>query len=172
MLLLEVEAPRTRRGAAALLPSFFLGTLRPTKLAWVRSGMTTAFVATEQLRSAVGFEQCVPAEQDVIALKDASQALTESLWMDESGPSPPEEEMLEAQPLHRVLGEDDFLMDYQSNNELLAAASSQLAGQQRLDAAASWAPGTPVPAPEPPQARRHQQHLRVRSPWRRWARST
>ena len=63
-----------------------------------------------------------------------------------------EEEMLEAQPLHQVLGEDDFLMNYQADNELLAAASSQLAGQQRLDAAASWAPGTPVPAPEPPQA--------------------
>ena len=124
----------------------------PTKLAWVRSGTTTALVATEQLRSAVGFEQWVPTEQDVNVLKDASKALTESLWTDESGPAPAEEEMLEAQPLHRVLGEDDFLMDYQSNSELLAAASSQPAGQLRLDAAASWSPGTPVPSPEPPRA--------------------
>ena len=54
MLLLEVEAPRTEEeGRLGLQPSFFLG-------AWVRSGMTTALVATEQLRSAVGFEQ----EQD------------------------------------------------------------------------------------------------------------
>ena len=114
----------------------------PTKLAWVRSGATTALVATEQLRSAVG----------VTALKDASKALSESLWTDESGPPPPEEEMPEAQPLHEVLGDDDFLMDSQSNSELLAATSSQQAGQQRLDAAASWAPGTPIPTPEPPQA--------------------
>ena len=124
----------------------------PTKLAWVRSGTTTALVATEQLRSAVGFEQWVPTEQDVTALKDASKALSESLWTDESGPPPAEEEMLEAQPLHRVLGDEDFLMDYQSNSELLAATSSQQARQQRLDAAASWAPGTPIPMPEPPQA--------------------
>ena len=124
----------------------------PTKLAWVRSGTTTALVATEQLRSAVGFKQWVFTEQDVTALKDASKALSESLWADKTGPPPPEEDMLEAQPLHRVLGEDDFLMNYQADNELLAAASSQVAGQQRLEAAASWAPGTPVPAPQPPQA--------------------
>ena len=117
----------------------------PGKLAWIRSGTTAALVAVEQLRAAAGFEKWVPSEADVAALKDASKFLTETLWADETGPAPPEQEVLEAQPLHQLLQEDDFLTVDQSNAELLAAASSQRSGQELLAAASSWAPGTPQP---------------------------
>ena len=116
MLLLEVEAPRTEEegwlGYGLISIQAGLGEVRGNRGI---GGNRTASIG-------VGFEQWVPTEQDVAALKDASKALTESLWTDESGPPPPEEEAVEAQPLHRVLGEDDFLMDYQADNELIAAA--------------------------------------------------
>ena len=65
----------------------------PGKLAWVRSGTTTAMVAVEQLRSATGFEAWLPSEPDVAALKDASRRLTETMWADESGPPPPSQHL-------------------------------------------------------------------------------
>ena len=60
----------------------------PGKMAWVRSGTTTALVAVEQLRAATGFEAWLPTEPDVAALKDASQTLDKALWTDETGPAP------------------------------------------------------------------------------------
>ncbi|CAE7750496.1 RE2 [Symbiodinium sp. CCMP2592] len=65
----------------------------PGKLAWVRSGTTTAMVAVEQLRAATGFEAWLPTEPDVAALKDAARKLDETLWADETGPPPPRQHL-------------------------------------------------------------------------------
>ena len=68
----------------------------PTKLAWLRTGNATTLVTTEQLRAAVGFEECPPSEQDIRLLKDASQSFTKQMLTDgrledETGQGPPEE---------------------------------------------------------------------------------
>ncbi|CAE7350990.1 GIP [Symbiodinium sp. KB8] len=65
----------------------------PGKLAWVRSGTSTAMVAIEQLRVATGFEAWVPTEEEVTMLKDAAKSLDQTLWSDDSGPPPPERQL-------------------------------------------------------------------------------
>ena len=63
------------------------------KQAWLRSGTTTILVAAEQLRAAVSFERWQPSEDDIKMLKDGNQSLKDSLWEDQSGPGPPQEEV-------------------------------------------------------------------------------
>ena len=68
----------------------------PTKLAWVQHGNTTILVTNEQLRAATGFEEWVPSEEDIRALKQGAQNFTDYILADgnledEAGPPPPEE---------------------------------------------------------------------------------
>ncbi|CAE7223119.1 LZTR1 [Symbiodinium necroappetens] len=91
----------------------------PTKMAWVRSGTTTALVAVEQLRAATGFEAWLPTEPDVAALKDASQKLDQSLWADESGPPPSARDQLNPEA---DFEQDVPMMD--RDRELTAALAS------------------------------------------------
>ncbi|CAE7534105.1 UCK2 [Symbiodinium necroappetens] len=77
----------------------------PGKLAWVRSGTSTALVAIEQLRAATGFEAWVPTEEEVQMLKDAAKSLDQSIWTDETGPPPPK----------RQLDEDEVDFDTESS---------------------------------------------------------
>ena len=56
------------------------------KQAWLRTGGSTTLVTAEQLRSAFGFEQWSPSEEDVRALKDASTRF--DALLDDRGPAP------------------------------------------------------------------------------------
>ena len=98
----------------------------PGKMAWVRSGTTTALVAVEQLRAATGFEAWLPTEPDVAALKDASQKLDQTLWADESGPPP---------PLQHRADEDDYHPDIPMGT-----------AEQEITAAMASAPSAPTAA--------------------------
>ncbi|CAE7938955.1 GIP [Symbiodinium necroappetens] len=99
----------------------------PGKLAWVRSGTSTAMVAIEQLRVATGFEAWVPTEEEVQMLKDAAKNLDSSVWADETGPPPPK----------RQLDEDEVDLD----TELFDGATPELA------AATAAIPQTPPTGP-------------------------
>ena len=102
----------------------------PGKLAWVRSGTSTALVAVEQLRIATGFEAWTPTEEEVIMLKDAAKTLDQSLWSDEVGPAPSK----------RELEQDDVGFD----TELLDGATPE------ITAAAAAPPLLPLPEPSAP----------------------
>ena len=98
------------------------------KMAWVRSGTTTALVAVEQLRAATGFEAWLPTEPDVAALKDASQTLDQALWTDETGPAPDQRQQAddaEMPDLDALAGKDlDMAAALTSASSLPAAAAS------------------------------------------------
>ena len=109
----------------------------PGKMAWVRSGTTTALVATEQLRAATGFEAWLPTEPDVAALKDASRTLDQAIWSDESGPPPPNK--------HYYDEDDAFnldVMDETGPAELTAALAS---APSSVPLAAPSTPAPPAP---------------------------
>ncbi|CAE7884771.1 RE2, partial [Symbiodinium necroappetens] len=103
----------------------------PGKLAWVRSGTSTAMVAIEQLRVATGFEAWVPTEEEVTMLKDAAKSLDQTLWSDDTGPPPPE----------RQLQDEPVDVDL----ELLDSTTPELV------AANVAAPPTPPPGPQQEQ---------------------
>ncbi|CAE7840841.1 RE2 [Symbiodinium necroappetens] len=100
----------------------------PGKMAWVRSGTTTALVAVEQLRAATGFEAWLPTEPDVAALKDASQTLDQALWTDETGPAPDQRQQAddaEMPDLDALAGKDmEMAAALTSASSLPAAAAS------------------------------------------------
>ena len=68
----------------------------PGHQAWVRLGSTTVLTTAEQMRTAFGFEQWTPNEEDIAALKDATNHFQESLIEDQRGPPPKETDELPA----------------------------------------------------------------------------
>ena len=92
-----------KRGAWSTARFLAWGPECPGKQAWLRSGNTTILVATEQLREAIGWESWKPDEQDVAALKDAVTDLKDSVWSDERGKP----------PLNDNLDDDDEYRDYE-----------------------------------------------------------
>ena len=164
------EEPRLDYSKVCSAKLLTWGPTSPGKLAWVRSGTTGWSLwdnFARQLPSRSGFllRATWPPSRTQASF---FFFFTGSLWSDESGPAAPEEEALKAQPLHRVLDDDDFLMGVQSNAELLAAASSQsrpgrdrgcfLMGARRTDAR--------ITASTSSTTRHRQQHVRLHSiPW-------
>ena len=61
------------------------------KQAWVRLGASTTLVTAEQLRTAHGFEDWTPDQEDIKALKNAADSFTQHMLEDERGEPPPEQ---------------------------------------------------------------------------------
>ena len=95
MLVLALEKTRPpKKGRMVNCQVLGLGPGVPRQAGRVRRGNTTILVATEQLREAI---------QDVAALKDAVTDLKDSVWSDERGKP----------PLNDNLDDDDEYRDYE-----------------------------------------------------------
>lgn len=70
----------------------------PGQQAWIRLGATTTLATAEQVRAAHSFEDWCPDEQDIKALRDASNKFEEHLLEDDRGPGPADEEATQDAP--------------------------------------------------------------------------
>ena len=95
-----------------------------------------------QLRAFTGIEAWLSTEPDVAALKDAAKKLDDTLWADETGPPPPQRNLLDDSEMVALDGVDG------GNLEMEAALTSEPA------LAAQPAPSTSPPAP-PAQSTHH-----------------
>ena len=68
--------------------------------------------------AATGFEAWLPTEPDVAALKDAAKKLDDTLWADETGPAPPQRNLLDDSEMVSLDGMDG------GNLEMEAALTS------------------------------------------------
>ncbi|CAK9031626.1 unnamed protein product, partial [Durusdinium trenchii] len=85
-----------KRGAWTMCRFLSWDPSHPGRQAWVRLGSTTVLTTAEQMRTAFGFEQWTPDEEDIAALKNATTQFQESLLDDQRGPPPKEIDELPA----------------------------------------------------------------------------